>query len=48
MGLFLLAEVTHAAFDKVLARFFWEGVWEKRNIIGFGGKIAVFHRSWVA
>jgi hypothetical protein len=31
MGLFLLAEGTHAAFDKVLARFFWEGVGEKRK-----------------
>jgi hypothetical protein len=25
MGLFLLAEGTHAGFDKHLARFFWEG-----------------------
>jgi hypothetical protein len=31
MGLFLLAEGTHAAFDKVLARFFWEGIGEKRK-----------------
>jgi hypothetical protein len=31
MGLFLLAEGTHAAFDKVLARFFWEGVGEMRK-----------------
>jgi hypothetical protein len=31
MGLFLLAEGTHDAFDKVLARFFWEGVGEKRK-----------------
>jgi hypothetical protein len=31
MGLFLLAEGTHAAFDKVLARFFWEGVGDKRK-----------------
>jgi hypothetical protein len=31
MGLFLLAEGTHAALDKVLARFFWEGVGEKRK-----------------
>jgi hypothetical protein len=31
MGLFLLAEGTHAAFDKLLARFFWEGVGDKRK-----------------
>jgi hypothetical protein len=31
MGLFLLAEGTHAALDKVLARFFWEGVGDKRK-----------------
>jgi hypothetical protein len=31
MGLFLLAEGTHAGFDKHLARFFWEGVGDKRK-----------------
>jgi hypothetical protein len=31
MGLFLLAEGTHAGFDKLLARFFWEGVGHKRK-----------------
>jgi hypothetical protein len=29
MGLFLLADGTHASFDKILARFFWEGVSDK-------------------
>jgi hypothetical protein len=31
MGLFLLADGTHASFDKHLARFFWEGVLDKRS-----------------
>jgi hypothetical protein len=31
MGLFLLAEGTHAGFDKQLARFFWEDVGDKRK-----------------
>ena len=31
MGLFLLAEGTHAGFDKHLARFFWEGVGDSRK-----------------
>jgi hypothetical protein len=31
MGLFLLADGTHAGFDRHLARFFWEGVGEKRK-----------------
>jgi hypothetical protein len=31
MGLFLLAEGTHAGFDKHLARFFWEGIGDKRK-----------------
>jgi hypothetical protein len=31
MGLFLLADGTHAAFDKILARFFWEGVSDKHS-----------------
>jgi hypothetical protein len=30
-GLFLLAEGTHACFDKHLARFFWEGIGDKRK-----------------
>jgi hypothetical protein len=32
MGLFLLADGTHAGFDRHLARFFWEGVGEKNEI----------------
>jgi hypothetical protein len=31
MGMFLLAEDTHAGFDKHLARFFWEGIGDKRK-----------------
>jgi hypothetical protein len=31
MGLFLLAEGTHAGFDKHMERFFWEGVGDKRK-----------------
>jgi hypothetical protein len=31
MGLFLLAEGTHAGFDKHLARFFWEGIGDKKK-----------------
>jgi hypothetical protein len=31
MGLFLLADGVHASFDKILARFFWEGVSDKRS-----------------
>jgi hypothetical protein len=31
MGLFILADGTHASFDKILARFFWEGVSDKRS-----------------
>jgi hypothetical protein len=31
MGLFLLAEGTHAGFGNLLTRFFWEGVGEKRK-----------------
>jgi hypothetical protein len=31
MGLFLLADGTHAGFDKHLARFFWEGIGDKKN-----------------
>jgi hypothetical protein len=31
MGLFLLADGIHASFDKILARFFWEGVSDKRS-----------------
>jgi hypothetical protein len=31
MGLFLLADGTHASFDKILARFFWEGVSDKHS-----------------
>jgi hypothetical protein len=31
MGLFLLADGIHASFDKILARFFWEGISDKRS-----------------
>jgi hypothetical protein len=31
MSLFLLADGTHAGFDKHIARFFWEGVGDKRK-----------------
>jgi hypothetical protein len=31
MGLFLLADGTHAGFDRHLARFFWEGIGDKRK-----------------
>jgi hypothetical protein len=31
MGLFLLADGTHAGFDKHLARFFWEGIGDKKK-----------------
>jgi hypothetical protein len=31
LGLFLLADGTHGAFDKILARFFWEGVSDKHS-----------------
>jgi hypothetical protein len=31
MGVFLLADGTHAGFDKHLARSFWEGIGEKRK-----------------
>jgi hypothetical protein len=31
MGLFLLAEGTHVGSDKHLARFFWEGIGDKRK-----------------
>jgi hypothetical protein len=31
IGIFLLAEGTHAGFDKHLARFFWEGIGDKRK-----------------
>jgi hypothetical protein len=31
MELFLLADGTHAGFDRHLARFFWEGIGDKRK-----------------
>jgi hypothetical protein len=31
MGLFLLAEGTHAGFDEHLARYFWEGLGDKQK-----------------
>jgi mannosylglycoprotein endo-beta-mannosidase len=31
MGMFLLAKGTHAGFDKHIARFFWEGIGDKRK-----------------
>jgi hypothetical protein len=31
MGLFLLADGMHTGFDKHLARFFWEGVGDRRK-----------------
>jgi hypothetical protein len=31
MGLFLLADGTHAGFDKHRNRFFWEGQWNKKK-----------------
>jgi hypothetical protein len=34
MGLFLLVEGTHAGFDKHLARFFWEGIGDKKSFTG--------------
>jgi hypothetical protein len=33
MGIFLLAHGTHAGFDKHLARFFWEGISDKRKYL---------------
>jgi hypothetical protein len=31
MSIYMLYDVTHASFDKVRSRFFWEGVGEKRK-----------------
>jgi hypothetical protein len=31
MGVFLLCEGTHQGFDKHMARFFWEGVGDKKK-----------------
>jgi hypothetical protein len=30
-GFFLLADGVHASFDKILARFFWEGISDKHS-----------------
>jgi hypothetical protein len=31
MSLYMLFDATHASFDKVRSRFFWEGVGDKRK-----------------